>query len=73
MTEELYSKIVTRAMSDRAFREGLATNPQKTLDSAGFKVTRDQLNAIVQARPAEWGRLSLDDITDRIDPLAAKR
>ena len=65
--------IVTRALSDPTFREALAANPELTLTKAGFEVTPDQLNAIVLARPAEWGKLSLDDIIDRIDTLAGKR
>ena len=73
MSEEIISKIVTRAITDRAFREKLASAPEKTLASAGFQVTKDQLNAIVLAKPAEWGGLTLSDIIDRIDPMAGKR
>ena len=73
MSEELFSKIITRALSDRTFREGLAKTPEKTLVSAGFKVTETQLKAIVLAKPAEWGNLALDDIIGRIDPMAPKR
>ena len=73
MTDELFSKIVTKALSDRVFLKGLASVPEKTLVSAGFKVTETQLNAIVLARPAEWGGLTLNDIIGRIDPMAPKR
>lgn len=73
MAEELFTKIVTRALSDRAFRDGLVASPQKTLASAGFVVTADQLNTIVLAKPAEWGNLALDSIIVRIDTLAMKR
>ena len=73
MSEDIISKIVTRAITDRTFREKLASAPQKTLESAGFEVTKDQLNAIVLARPAEWGGLTLNDIISRIDPMAGKR
>ena len=73
MAEELFTKIVTRALADRAFRDGLVSNPQRTLSSAGFAVTAEQLSLIALARPAEWGSLALDDIVDRIDILAGKR
>jgi hypothetical protein len=73
MAEELFTKIVTRALSDRAFRDGLATSPQKTLTNAGFVVTTDQLNTIILARPAEWGGLTLEDIIVRIDVFYKKR
>jgi hypothetical protein len=66
-------KIITRAISDPTFRTALATNPEQTLTKAGFEVTRDQLNAIVLARPAEWGNLTFEDIVVRIDTLAKKR
>jgi len=65
--------IITRAISDPKFRAALAADPELTLTKAGFEVTRDQLNAIVLARPAEWGNLTLDDIIVRIDTLAQKR
>jgi hypothetical protein len=65
--------IITRAISDPKFRAALAADPEQTLTKAGFEVTRDQLNAIVLARPAEWGDLTLDDIIVRIDTLARKR
>jgi hypothetical protein len=65
--------IITRAISDPKFRAALAADPELTLTKAGFEVTRDQLNAIVLARPAEWGDLTLDDIIVRIDTLARKR
>jgi hypothetical protein len=73
MAEELFTKIVTRALSDRTFRDGLAASPQRTLTSAGFVVTQDQLNTIVLAKPAEWGNLTLQDIIVRIDTYAKKR
>lgn len=73
MTEELFARIVTRALSDRAFRDGLAASPQKTLANAGFVVTTDQLNTIALARPAEWGGLTLEDIIVRIDLCQKKR
>ena len=73
MAEELFAKIVTRALSDRAFRDGLAAIPQKTLANAGFEVTPDQLNAIVLAKPAEWGNYALEDLVLRIDALAMKK
>ena len=73
MADEVLSKIVTRALSDRSFREKLASDPKRTLASAGFKVTQTQLNAIVLAKPAEWGRLSMNDIIGRLDPMAPKR
>lgn len=66
-------KIISRAISDATFRTGLATNPEQTLTKAGFEVTRDQLSAIVLARPAEWGNLTFEDIVVRIDTLAKKR
>ena len=65
--------IVTRALSDPAFRAALAASPEKTLTKAGFEVTPDQLNAIVLARPAEWGNLTLKDVIDRSDTMAGKR
>ena len=73
MSEEIISKIVTRALSDRVFREKLAAAPEKTLVSAGFKVSDAELNSIVLARPAEWGGLTLNDIISRIDQMAPKR
>jgi hypothetical protein len=73
MAEELFTRIVTRALSDRAFRDGLAASPQKTLTSAGFVVTPDQLATITLSKPAEWGNLTLQDIIVRIDTLAKKR
>jgi hypothetical protein len=66
-------RIITRALSDPTFRAGLAENPEQTLAKAGFEVTPDQLKAIVLARPAEWGRLTLEDVIVRIDTLAKKR
>ncbi len=65
--------IIVRAVSDATFRKGLATDPERTLKAAGFEVTRDQLNAIVLAKPAEWGDLTTQDIIVRIDTLAKKR
>lgn len=65
--------IIVRAVSDATFRKGLATDPERTLKAAGFEVTRDQLNAIVLAKPAEWGDLTTQDIIVRIDTLARKR
>lgn len=65
--------IITRALSDPKFRTALAANPEQTLAKAGFEVTPDQLNAIVLAKPAEWGNLTLDDIKVRIDSMAGKR
>jgi hypothetical protein len=73
MAEELFAKIVTLALSDRAFRDGLAASPQRTLANAGFTVTPDQLNTIVLAKPAEWGNLTLQDIIVRIDTFYKKR
>ena len=73
MTEDLFTKIITRALSDRAFRDGLAASPRRTLANAGFVVTPDQLNTIVLAKPAEWGSLALEDITLRIDLFSRKR
>lgn len=73
MAEQLFVGIVTRALSDRAFRDGLVSNPQKTLTNAGFVVTQDQLNTIVMARPGDWGNLTLDNIIVRIDTLSKKR
>jgi hypothetical protein len=66
-------RIITRGISDPTFRKGLATNPEETLTKAGFEVTRDQLSAIVLARPAEWGDLTFEDVVVRIDTLAKKR
>jgi hypothetical protein len=66
-------QIILRAVSDAMFRRALAADPGKTLREAGFEVTTDQLNAIVLAKPAEWGDLSLKDIQVRIDTLAKKR
>jgi hypothetical protein len=66
-------RIALRALSDPAFRTGLATNPEQTLTKAGFVVTRDQLDAIVRAKPAEWGSLSLQDIESRIDTVYRKK
>ncbi len=65
--------IIVRAVSDPTFRKGLAADPERTLREAGFEVTRDQLNAIVLAKPAEWGDLTKEDIIVRIDTLAKKR
>jgi len=65
--------IIVRAVSDATFRKGLATDPERTLKAAGFEVTRDQLNAIVLAKPEEWGDLTTQDIIVRIDTLAKKR
>ncbi len=65
--------IIVRAVSDATFRKGLATDPERTLKAAGFEVTRDQLNAIVLAKPAEWGDLTTQDIIVRIDTWAKKR
>ena len=73
MTEEVLAGIVARALKDRAFREGLAASPERTLANAGFAVTTDQLNAIALARPAEWGGQTTEDITRRIDSLYKKR
>ena len=66
-------QIILRAVSDATFRRALAADPGKTLREAGFEVTADQLNAIVLAKPAEWGDLSPKDIQVRIDTLAKKR
>ena len=65
--------IITRALSDPKFRAALAANPEQTLAKAGFEVTSDQLKAIVLARPAEWGNLTLKDVIVRIDTRARKR
>jgi len=65
--------IITRALSDPTFRAALAANPEQTLAKAGLEVTPDQLSAIVLARPAEWGNLTLEDVIVRIDTLAKKR
>ena len=65
--------IITRALSDPTFRAALAANPEKTLTKAGFDVTPDELKAIVLARPAEWGNLTLEDVISRIDTMAGKR
>lgn len=65
--------IITRALSDATFRAALAADPERTLAKAGIEVTPDQLKAIVLARPAEWGDLSLEDVIVRIDTLARKR
>jgi hypothetical protein len=73
MTEEVFTRIITRALSDHVFRDGLAANPQKTLTNAGFVVTPEQLNTLVLARPAEWGSLTLDDIARRIDTFWKKK
>lgn len=73
MTEEIFTRIVTSALSDPAFRVALASDPQQTLTRAGLVLTPDQLNAIVLARPAEWGNLTLLDITSRIDTLYRKK
>ena len=73
MPEELLTKIVTRALSDRAFRDGLVASPQRTLASAGFVVTADELSTIVRAKPAEWGKLTLDDVVSRIEMCGGKR
>jgi len=66
-------RIILRAVSDATFRKGLATDPERTLQAAGFEVTRDQLSVIVLAKPAEWGDLTVEDIQVRIDTLAKKR
>jgi len=66
-------RIITRALSDPTFRAALAANPEQTLAKAGLEVTPDQLNAIVLAKPAEWGNLTLEDVMVRIDTLARKR
>ena len=66
-------RIILRAVTDPTFRAGLATNPEQTLREAGFQVTREQLNVITLARPAEWGNLSPEQIQVRIDTLAKKR
>ncbi len=66
-------KIIVRAVSDPTFRRALAADPGRTLREAGFEVTPDQLNAIVLAKPAEWGNLTPEDIQVRIDTLARKR
>jgi di/tripeptidase len=66
-------RIILRAVTDSTFRAGLAADPERTLKEAGFEVTRDQLNAIVLAKPAEWGNLTPEDIQVRIDTLAKKR
>lgn len=73
MAEQIFTAIVTRALSDGGFRDGLVNSPEKTLASAGFVVTSDQLRTIALASPAEWGRLSPDDILARIDLLYKKR
>jgi hypothetical protein len=70
LAEKLFVGVVTRALADRAFRDGLFSNPQKTLANAGFVVTHDQLNTIVMAKPGEWGTLTLDNIIVRIDTLS---
>jgi hypothetical protein len=69
----LNERIITRALSDPTFRAALAANPQQTLTKAGFVVTLDQLNAIVLARPAEWGNLTLQDIIGRLDEFQHKK
>lgn len=73
MPEEILTRIITRALSDPAFRDGLDTSPQKTLTNAGFVVTTEQLNTIVLSRPGEWGGLTLEDIAGRIDLYQKKR
>ncbi|NIV29267.1 MAG: hypothetical protein GWN58_07090 [Anaerolineae bacterium] len=62
-----------RAVSDPTFRAALAANPERTLREAGLEVTADQLNAIVLAKPAEWDKLTLEDVMARIDLFYAKR
>jgi len=66
-------QIILRAVSDATFRKGLATDPERTLQAAGYVVTRDQLSAIVLAKPIEWGDLTVEAIQLRIDTLAKKR
>jgi hypothetical protein len=66
----LAEQIILRAVSDPSFRTALATSPERTLRDAGFEVTRDQLDAIVQAKPAEWGKLTPEAIQTRIDKFA---
>jgi hypothetical protein len=65
--------IIVRAVSDPTFRTALAANPERTLKEAGLEVTADQLKAIVLAKPAEWDKLSLEDVMARIDLFYAKR
>jgi len=65
--------IIVRAVSDAAFRKGLAADPERTLREAGYEVTRDQLSVIALAKPEEWGDLTREDIIVRIDTLAKKR
>ena len=66
-------QIVLRAVSDPTFRTALAANPERTLKEAGIEVTADQLKAIVLAKPAEWDKLTLEDVMARIDLFYAKR
>jgi hypothetical protein len=73
MAEQLFTAIITRALSDGAFRDGLATSPEKTLANAGFVATSDQVRTITLANPAEWGRLAAEDILARIDLFYKKR
>jgi hypothetical protein len=65
--------IIVKAVSDRTFLKGLATEPERTLKEAGFEVTREQLSVIDLAKPEEWGDLTAEDIRIRIDTLAKKR
>ena len=66
-------RVIIRAVSDATFRAALAANPERTLREAGIDVTADQLNAIILAKPAEWGKLTLEDVMARIDLFYAKR
>ena len=69
MTEPFVAEIkeiITRAIADPRFRAALAENAELTLVKAGFKPSPDEVKAIVKARPAEWGDLTLKQVTARI-------
>ena len=64
-----FTTVVMLAIRDVEFRKALVKNPRKTTEKAGFKLTGDEVKAIKKWKAAEWDKMTVKDLNERIDAV----
>ena len=65
MRDDVMIELIDRAMRDATFRDEVRRDPETTLQSAGFELTDDEMNAVKEFQQQTAG-LSDEELNDAI-------
>jgi len=64
-----FTTVIMLAIRDVKFRAALVKTPKKTAETAGFKLTEEEVKAIKKWKAAEWDKMTVKDLNERIDAV----